>query len=64
MIKKHTCNNCEFLNIDEYEQNLIKNQGEGCPPHICTKYNKRVMHYPLIHPAIYPCEECMKGGAE
>ena len=38
---KH-CNACEFLSITEAEQNRIKAQGGGCPPHICKKYGKRV----------------------
>ena len=33
------CNGCEFLNIDEYEQDLIKEKCGDCPPHICKKYN-------------------------
>ena len=59
-----TCNDCEFLNMDEAEQNAIKARGDGCPPHICRKYNVRVKHFPLMHPDIHPCKECEKGGAE
>lgn len=54
------CNNCAFLNIDEHEQNLIKAKLGKCPPHICTKYDKRVTHFPYRHPSICPCEECRK----
>ena len=55
------CNGCEFLNIDEYEQDLIKVKFRHCPPHICNKYNKRVIHFPYSEPYIHPCEECEKG---
>jgi hypothetical protein len=49
------CNDCEHLNIKESEQ--INNMS----PHICLKYNKRVLHMSqsLIHDDyIYPCKEC------
>lgn len=53
------CNNCKHLNITEVEQ-----QREGtCSPHICTKYNKRVLHMTANrnHSGyIYPCDECIK----
>lgn len=58
------CNGCEFLNIDEYEQDLIKAKCGDCPPHICKKYNKRVTHFPYSEPYIHPCEECEKGGEQ
>ena len=61
-MKERFCNNCEFLNINEKEQNAIKERGDGCPPHICTKYNKRVFHFPYPQPFICPCEECEKEG--
>ena len=54
-----TCNACAFLNLTEGEQNLIKRQSGETPPHICKKYNKRVMHFPNAHPMIHPCEECI-----
>ena len=54
------CNGCEFLNIDEYKQDLIKAKCGYCPPHICNKYNKRVLHFPYSEPYIHPCEECEK----
>lgn len=56
------CNDCEFLNIDEYEQNLIKEKYGKLPLHICTRYDRRVKHYPYKEPYIHPCEECEKGG--
>lgn len=53
------CNNCKHLNITEAEQ-----QRDGtCPPHICTKYNQRVLHRATskIHNEhIYPCDKCLK----
>lgn len=52
------CNGCEFLNIDEYEQDLIKEKCGDCPPHICKKYNKRITYFPYNEPYIHPCEEC------
>lgn len=57
-----TCNACEHLSLTEGEQNMVRRRGEAVPPHICTKYNKRVTHYPYNHPFIHPCEECEKGG--
>ena len=53
------CNNCKHLNITEFEQ---KQRGNHIP-HICTKYNKRVLHRATnkIHNEyIYPCDECLK----
>ena len=55
------CNGCEFLNIDEYRQDLIKAKCGYCPLHICNKYNKRVIHFPYSEPYIHPCEECEKN---
>lgn len=53
------CNNCKHLSITEAEQ-----QRDGThPPHICTKYNQRVLHYTInkIHNEyIYPCDKCLK----
>ena len=58
------CNGCEFLNIDEYEQDLIKSKCGVCPAHICKKYNKRVTHFPYSEPYIHPCEDCEKVQSE
>ena len=63
-MKEKICNGCNFLSIDEKEQDLIRAQGGVTYPHICTKYKKRVLHYPYNEPYIHPCKECMKGGAE
>ena len=57
------CNNCEHLNITEAEQNFIKQRGNTFVPHICTKYNQRVLHRATskIHNEyIYPCDKCLK----
>ena len=53
----------DTLNIDEYEQDLLRLmlQHGDCPPHICNKYNKQVIHSPYSEPWIHPCEECEKG---
>jgi hypothetical protein len=55
------CNDCKYLNITEKEQRRT-NHGNQIP-HICTKYNKRVIHRAstMRHKArLYPCEECEK----
>jgi hypothetical protein len=54
------CNACDFLNLTEGQQNEIKRKCGLTPPHICNKYNKRVIHYPLPHPMIHPCKECIE----
>lgn len=67
---KTVCNGCEFLSIDEEEQDFTKNQGGGIYPHICRKYKKQVRHFPYSEPYIYPCDECLnnhtteKGGGD
>ena len=54
------CTGCQYLSIDEKEQNFIKKQGGGLYPHICRKYKKRVLHTPYKEPYIHPCDECIK----
>lgn len=60
------CNDCEHLNITEYEQHHIKITFGEVIPHICTKYNKRVIHRVgatrnYNHSSyLYPCDECEK----
>ena len=54
------CNVCQHLHITEREQNIIKQRGNVFEPHYCTKYNKRVIHYPYNEPMIHPCDECIK----
>lgn len=58
------CNICEHLSITEAEQNLIKEQGGGFYPHVCTKYKKRVFHYPYPQTIITPCKECLEEPKE
>lgn len=58
MVVFKICNGCEFLSIDEYEQDLIKAKFGERPDHICKKYNKRVKHTPYSEPYIHPCKEC------
>ncbi len=50
---------CEFLFPKEYEQS--KNIGKAS--HICTKYNKRVIHGGY-HPNILKCDECKENKEE
>ena len=54
------CNNCPHLSITEEQQHRIwKAAGKiAMLPHICTKYNVRVLHYPYREPMIYPCSQC------
>lgn len=57
------CNNCKYLNVTETEQIFIKQRGNTHVPHICTKYNKRVLHMAANrnHSGyLYPCDECIK----
>lgn len=67
---KTVCNGCKHLNIDESEQNYLKEQVGHIYPHFCKKYKKQVRHFPYSEPYIYPCDECLtarpteKGGAE
>jgi hypothetical protein len=58
---KTVCNGCEFLIIDEEEQNLIKNQSDVIYPHCCKKYQRIVRHFPYDEPYIYPCNECLNN---
>lgn len=62
------CNECKYLSCTEEEQNSLKHALNIVAAHMCTKYNKRVLHN---HNAselrtknhssyIYPCEECLK----
>lgn len=54
-----TCNGCEFLTPTEDEQNSIKQSTGKIKPHTCLKYKRIVLHYPLTHPMINPCDECI-----
>ena len=53
------CNNCPHLSITEEQQyRLWKSTGKKVMlPHICTKYDQRVLHYPYRE-WIHPCEKC------
>ena len=54
------CNNCSYLSITEEQQihmwKLTKKK--VIFPHIYTKYNQKVLHYPYREPMIHPCREC------
>lgn len=54
------CNNCPHLSITEEQQyRLWRAAGKmAMLPHICTKYNERVFHYPYREPMIHPCPQC------
>ena len=60
MMVKQDCNDCEFLSIIEKDQNDLRKLGYDYTPHICNKYDKRVLHFPYQQPFIHPCEECEK----
>lgn len=51
-------NNCEYLNLNEREQNLYKTKED----HVCKKYNKTLKHE-NFHPLILKCEECLNEKA-
>jgi len=53
----YDCNKCKYLNITEYQQNICGKK----IPHMCKKYNKRVLHrdnYNDHHPQLVPYEKC------
>ena len=54
------CNDCSHLSITEEQQHrLWRVTGKkSMLPHICTKYNERVLHYPYREPMIHPCQQC------
>ena len=56
------CNTCPHLNVTEEQQDRFWMMGnkKSMFPHICKKYNKRVLHYPYQEPMIHPCDECIK----
>lgn len=56
------CNTCPHLNITEEQQERFwrVTKKKAMFPHICLKYNKRVLHYPYYEPMIHPCDECIK----
>lgn len=56
------CNDCPYLNITEEQQEHMWriSKRKAMFPHICTKYNQRVLHYPYYEPMIHPCRQCEK----
>lgn len=54
------CNDCPHLNLTEAGQDYLwrLSNKKGKFPHICTKYNQRVLHYPYREPMIHPCRQC------
>lgn len=56
------CNICPYLSItEEQQERLWRASGKKAMlPHICTKYNERVLHYPYQEPIIHPCKQCEK----
>ena len=52
------CGKCNHLNYDEGEQTVVYKMQGVKPHHICTKYNKQVLHLGF-HPDICRCEECL-----
>lgn len=58
------CNTCKYLSCTEAEQDHLKRVFDELIPHVCTKYNKRVIHIcsatrSLNHSSyLHPCEEC------
>ena len=56
------CNDCPYLSITEEQQERMWRMGKrkAMFPHICQKYNERVLHYPYIEPMIHPCRQCEK----
>lgn len=53
------CNNCPCLSITEEQQYRmwIATGKKSMLPHMCTKYNQRVLHYPYREPMIHPCQQ-------
>ena len=54
------CNDCPHLIVTEAQQeHLWKiSKKKVMFPHICSKYNRRVLHYPYREPMICPCRQC------
>lgn len=54
------CNDCPHLNITEEQQEHMWRISKRMAmfPHICIKYNQRVLHYPYREPMIHPCKQC------
>ncbi len=60
------CNKCKYLSCTEDEQDHLKRVFGETIPHVCIKYNKRVLHIAgatrsLNHSRyLYPCDECIE----
>ena len=52
------CNDCPHLNITEEQQEHFWKVTKNILPHICQKYNERVLHCPYREPMIHPCPQC------
>jgi hypothetical protein len=52
------CNDCPHLNITEEQQEHFWKVTKNIFPHICRKYNERVLHCPYREPMIHPCPQC------
>lgn len=54
------CNDCPYLSITEEQQEhmWIISKRKIILPHICRKYNQRVLHCPYREPMIHPCYQC------
>lgn len=65
------CNDCKYLSCTETEQDHLRNVFNETIPHVCIKYNKRVLHLVgerrnLNHSSVlHPCDDCLeKQGFE
>ena len=66
------CNECKYLSCTEQEQDHLRKVFKETIPHVCIKYNKRVLHRhnafvtgTRSHKScINPCEECLKEDKE
>ena len=55
--------NCKWLNVSEAEQMRIKEDSKQMIPHVCLKYEVRLLHLEA-HPYLYKCQECLKESKE
>ena len=60
-IEKVVCckDDCLFLSLNEKTQDLVYELTGKKPAHYCSKYNKRLTHYPYGEPYITRCPECL-----
>lgn len=61
-----SCDKCAWINMTEDEQESLAVLGRHhIPFHMCTYYDKRVIHDSrMLQPNhdIYPCDECVKDN--